>query len=424
MKTGLSALALGLLSGSVACMSDTGGRGVLAMAASPVVQQDAPAPAPPTPVPPGTKSILLGLLLDTSNSMDGLIDQAKAQLWNIVNRLSEARNDGQRPMVRVALYEYGNSGLPMQEHYIRQVSAFTTNMDEISKQLFALSTNGGEEYCGAVMARSIEELDWGGNEADLRMIYIAGNEAFTQGPISFATSCERARQKGIIVNTIFCGDHREGINTSWQAGALAAKGDYFSIDQDAVTMQVASPFDEELAKLNAGLNANCIYYGQFGTYNWGNMAAQDKNAEGLGLSSCNSRLKFKSNNGYVNSTWDLTEVETAKLDSVIGRLDRKTLPEKYRGLDQAGLKGAITLERQQKETNRARIAELMVKREEFVAEYNRKAGVTNELENAVLRSIERMATAKGFKFEEPKVKAAPSPGEKEKSVEVKKKPGC
>lgn len=423
MKTGLSAIALGLLSGTVACMSDTGGTGLLAMSANPLVQQDAPVPAPPTPpVPPGTRSILLGLLLDTSNSMDGLIDQAKAQLWNIVNRLSEARNDGQRPTVRVALYEYGNSGLPMTENYIRQVTAFTTNMDEVSKQLFALTTNGGEEYCGAVMARSIEELDWGGNEADLRMIFVAGNEAFTQGPISFATSCERARQKGIIVNTIFCGDHREGINTSWQAGALAAKGDYFSIDQDAVTMQIASPFDDELARLNAGLNGNCIYYGKVGTYNWANNVAQDRNAESLGLSSCNSRLKYKSGNGYVNSSWDLTEVETSKLDSVIGELDRSTLPEKYRGLDHAGLKGAITVERQQKETNRARIAELMLKREEFVAEHNRQAGITNELESAVLRSIERMAGEKGFTFAEPKVNVAP-PVERGKAVEVKKK-GC
>jgi len=32
---------------------------------------------------PDTKNIQVALLLDTSNSMDGLIDQAKAQLWEI-----------------------------------------------------------------------------------------------------------------------------------------------------------------------------------------------------------------------------------------------------------------------------------------------------------------------------------------------------
>ncbi len=425
LKTLTPALALTLISGTFACMNDGGAADVMAMAGAPVVMQDEPLPAQPTPpVPPGTKTILLGLLLDTSNSMDGLISQAKAQLWNIVNKLSEARADGQRPVVRVALYEYGNSGLPMTGNYIRQVSPFTVNMDEISKQLFALATNGGEEYCGAVLAKSLDELDWSKEEGDLRIIFIAGNEAFTQGPISFATACERARQKGIIVNTIFCGNAQEGINTSWQAGALAAKGDYFSIDQDAITMQVASPYDAELAQLNAGLNANGIYYGEQGTYNWLNNSLQDKNAEGLGSSSCNSRVKYKAENGYVNSSWDLTEVETVKLDSVLGKVDRMTLPDKYRGLDGAGLKGVVTRQRALKEVDRARIALLMRQREEFVAEHNRKAGITNELENAVLGSLERVAVAKGFKFEEHKASVAPQPLEKEKTVEVKKKPGC
>ena len=422
LRTFTPAFALTLLAGTIACMNEAGASGAMAMASAPVAPQEEALPAPPEPpVPPGTKTILLGLLLDTSNSMDGLISQAKAQLWNIVNKLSEARTDGQRPIVRVALYEYGNSGLPMTGNYIRQVSPFTVNMDEISKQLFALATNGGEEYCGAVLAKSLDELDWGGEQEGLRMIFIAGNEAFTQGPISFATACERARQKGIVVNTIFCGNAQEGINTSWQAGALAAKGDYFNIDQDAITMQVASPYDAELAQLNAGLNANGIYYGEQGTYNWMNSMAQDKNAEGLGSSSCNSRVKFKAENGYVNSSWDLTEVETVKLDSVLGQVDRMTLPDKYRGLDGAGLKGVITRQRALKEADRARIALLMKQREEFVAEHNRKAGITNELENAVLASIERVAVAKGFKFEEPKVKVVPPPVEKEKTVELKKK---
>jgi hypothetical protein len=35
-----------------------------------------------------------------------------------------------------------------------------------------------------------------------------------------------------------------------------------------------------------------------------------------------------------------------------------------------------------------------------------------------------MATAKGFTFEEHQGKVAPLPVEKEKMVEVKKKPGC
>jgi hypothetical protein len=32
--------------------------------------------------------VQIALLLDTSNSMDGLIDQAKSQLWKIVNEMA------------------------------------------------------------------------------------------------------------------------------------------------------------------------------------------------------------------------------------------------------------------------------------------------------------------------------------------------
>ena len=38
--------------------------------------------------------IQVALLLDTSNSMDGLIEQAKTQLWKIVNELTSAEQKG------------------------------------------------------------------------------------------------------------------------------------------------------------------------------------------------------------------------------------------------------------------------------------------------------------------------------------------
>jgi hypothetical protein len=39
---------------------------------------------------------------------------------------------------------------------------------------------------------------------DLKLIYIAGNEPFNQGPIDYKKVCEIASAKGIFVNTIYC----------------------------------------------------------------------------------------------------------------------------------------------------------------------------------------------------------------------------
>ena len=100
---------------------------------------------------PDRPLVQLALLLDTSNSMDGLIDQAKSQLWRIVNDLAGSRCRGHAPRIEVALYEYGNSGLSAGEKYLRQVLPFTRDLDRVSEMLFGLRTNGGEEYCGAVI---------------------------------------------------------------------------------------------------------------------------------------------------------------------------------------------------------------------------------------------------------------------------------
>ena len=61
---------------------------------------------------PRSPSVQIALLLDTSNSMDGLIEQAKSQLWSVVNEFIRAKRDGRPPALEVALYEYGNDSLP------------------------------------------------------------------------------------------------------------------------------------------------------------------------------------------------------------------------------------------------------------------------------------------------------------------------
>ena len=126
--------------------------------------------------------IQLAILLDTSNSMDGLIDQAKSQLWKVVNELARAKRNGKTPALEVALFEYGNDGLSGSEGYIRLVSDLTTDLDKISEELFKLTTDGGSEYCGMVIDRAAEKLSWSRAKDVLKVIYIAGNEPFTQGP--------------------------------------------------------------------------------------------------------------------------------------------------------------------------------------------------------------------------------------------------
>ncbi|MCB0844103.1 MAG: VWA domain-containing protein, partial [Bacteroidetes bacterium] len=136
-------------------------------------------------------------LLDGSGSMDGLIEKAKAQLWNIVNQLSDARYEDEYPNLHISLYIYGGDHLSYESGYVKQLTPFTSDLDLISEELFALTTNGGEEYCGQVIKASLDELEWSSSPKDLKLVFIAGNEPFSQGPVPFREVCKRAAERDI-----------------------------------------------------------------------------------------------------------------------------------------------------------------------------------------------------------------------------------
>ena len=190
--------------------------------------------------------------------MSGLIDQTRNQLWQVVNEFSKAKRKGVSPALEVAVYEYGNNRLSAESGYVRQVTKLTGELDQVSEALFSLTTNGGDEYCGTVINTAVTELNWSQSENDIKSIFIAGNEPFTQGPVAFGKAIDAARKKGITVNTIHAGNNQAGIQTGWQQGALMAGGDYMSIDHNHHIAHITTPQDKKINELNTKLNKTYI----------------------------------------------------------------------------------------------------------------------------------------------------------------------
>ena len=306
-----------------------------------------------------SEMIQVAILLDTSNSMDGLIDQAKNQLWDVVNKVTSAKNsDGSIPNVRVALYQYGNDGLSMRDYYIQKVTDFTGELDMISKELFSLTTNGGEEYCGAVINHSIDQLEWSNNNESLKMVFIAGNEPFSQGPISFQQTCEKATDQNIVVNTIFCGSYDEGVNTDWAKGALITGGEYFNINSDAIAVHYDTPYDDAIIEMNGDFNGTYLYYGADGAAKCQMQSNQDAEAAGLGNGYFSKRIMAKNSTAYYNESWDL--VDRCAQDSTIVISELEGLPEEYQGKSEEELQTIVKEKMAEREEIKRKIAELKV----------------------------------------------------------------
>lgn len=341
--------------------------------------------------------IQVALLLDTSNSMDGLIDQAKSRLWNIVNTLTTLKYNGKAPQVEIALYEYGNDGL-RDENYIRQVTPLTQDLDLVSEKLFALRTNGGSEYCGAVIRDASMNLKWDDNNQSMKLIYIAGNEPFDQGKISYKEVIPTAKRKNIYTNTIFCGSRDEGIQTFWQNGASLGEGKYFNIDSDQKVIYIETPYDVRISECNAKLNDTYIYYGSHGSEFKAKQMLQDKNAEVQSVSNAVERTVAKSKkNAYKNDHWDLVDRAEKDVNFMSG-VKAEELPAELKGKSKEEIKKAVAEKSAEREKIQKEIEVLSKKRQDFIDAEMKKRGNSeaDDLGKAIERSVLELAKKNGY----------------------------
>lgn len=339
--------------------------------------------------------IQVAILLDTSGSMDGLIEQAKSRLWNIVNTLTTLKYSGKTPTIEIALYEYGNDGIAAEKNHIRQVTPLTTDLDLISEKLFSLRTNGGSEYCGAVISDATKELKWDDGKNNMKLVYICGNEGFNQGPINYKEAISAALKKDIYIHTIFCGNQNDGIQLLWKDGADVAQGKYFNIDSNQTIQYITTPYDVRINELNIKINMTYLSYGAQGEAKKMNQAVQDKNAESISVANFTERAVSKSKAVYTNSEWDLVDKVKDDKDA-ISKLKPEELPVELKGKSEKEIKIIVDEKTKEREAIQKEIAELAKKRQEYIDSEAKKQNTTDDLGNAISNSIIELAKTKKY----------------------------
>ena len=343
---------------------------------------------------PAQPKIQVAILLDVSGSMDGLIEQAKAQLWNMVSVMGKAKCNGMAPKIEIALYEYGRTTNDVKAGYVKQISGFTGDLDMLSKNLFSLTTNGGDEYCGQVIYTSLKELQWDASPENYKVIFIAGNEDFLQGTVLYTKACDEAKQKGVIVNTIYCGDRMQGIKEHWNLNTECGNGNFTVINQNQKIDDIPTPYDSIIFSLNEKLNGTYVAYSYDGFARLEAQASVDhlnyKASKGAAL----KRAAVKSNAAlYKNSTWDM--VDAAKDDEkFVDKLDKKTLPDSLKNKTTEELKVIVKEKAVQRGLIQKQIGDANTQRESFITTEKAKNAVKNNtatLETEVEKIIKEQA---------------------------------
>jgi hypothetical protein len=371
----------------------------LGAAARTAADEPAKAAADPKPAPAEmANDIDLVICLDTSNSMDGLIDAAKQKLWDLVNTMAKAKPT---PRLRVALYSYGNDGYDKANGWVRKELDFGTDLDMVFKKLFDLKTRGGTEYVARVCRDALRDLKWSDRPDALKLIFVCGNEPANQdGVVSLAAAAELASKNGVTINPIYCGNADDGDARTWRELAGLARGRYANIDQSQ-RVAIATPFDKKLAELATAVNATYVPCTKEGEAKLKFQQEQTANSLKLGVSNAAGRVVTQ-NSPFYRQGWDLVEKLKTDKNFDVAKIPEKDLPENLRKLTPAERTTYVKDMLQKREAIQKQVDDLARQRDGYLREEQRRNATQAQkrFDSVLQQTIREQAKTKGIQSPE------------------------
>ena len=216
-------------------------------------------PAVEHPVADQRPVIDVVFVLDTTGSMTGLIDAAKEKIWSIASSMASAQPT---PLIRIGLVGYRDRG----DAYVTRVVDLSNDIDTTYATLMQFTAAGGgdtPESVNQALYDAVHRISWSADPNAYKVIFLVGDappHMDYQDDVKYPQTIAAAAAGGITVNTIQCGTDPQ-TRQQWQQIASTGHGRYFDVDQAGSAVALATPYDAELAKLSAQLDATRLYYG-------------------------------------------------------------------------------------------------------------------------------------------------------------------
>ena len=356
----------------------------------------------------GKPSLEMVFVLDTTGSMSGLIEGAKQRIWGIVNDVMQLPS---RPNVRIGLVADRDRG----DEYVTQVLPLTDDLDRVYSTLMDYRANGGgdgPENVRRALAEGIGQAGWSArsrmHEPVAQIVFLVGDapphDDYEDEPDTLQTT-QRAVERGMIVNTIQCGDQSD-TRQIWQNIARRGEGQYFAIAQDGGVESITSPFDAKLSELGTRLgNTFTAYGGGAGAEGARFRAAasarqlsmESKVASDAPAPAQAERAMNKALNSvaYSGDLLQSIENDSVKLEAV----KDEDLPDDLRKLSPAARKQEVERRLAERRRIRAEIVALAKQRDAYLAAERKKRSTSQQggFDVAVAKALKEQLARKGIR---------------------------
>ena len=333
-------------------------------------------------------------VLDTTGSMSGLIEGAKRKIWSIANEMAAAKP---APELRFGLVAYRDRG----DEYVLKTFDLTNDLDAVYANLQGFAANGGgdtPESVNEALNEAVTKMSWSKERSVLKIIFLVGDAPphmdYANGP-KYPDICQAAMKKDLIINTIQCGGMTE-TTPVWREIAKLSEGSYAAIAQEGGMVALATPMDEELARLNRELGTTLVAYG--GERARREVYAKQAASEAAPAAVAADRLSFNAKSGKaVQGEGELLDtLASGKLK--VSELKKDQLPKEWQGLSESELKAAIEKKQSERAALQAKILKLNQERDEFLVAERKKVTKADSFDEQVASTIRAQAARKGIAY--------------------------
>jgi len=333
-------------------------------------------------------------VLDTTGSMGGLIEGAKQKIWSIATAIAAGKPT---PKLKVGLIAYRD----VDDDYVTKIYNLTGNIDDIYEKLTSFEAGGGgdgPEHVNRALDEAIRKISWSDDSRNtLKIVYLVGDAPphmdYKDG-YHYKKTIGIAKQKGIIINTIQCGDESD-TTPYWKEIAQLGRGRYVQIAQTGNVTVVETPYDQKLAELNDRYSETFIPYGREGEKREKEISMADESLRST--TSKASKASYQALNGgsYFGYSDLLNAIKEKKVD--VNALKKSDLPDALRKLDQKDLKLYLKKRQDDRDRIQARILELGRKRTEYINEKSKK-NRGKSFDGELFDMLKEQGKTKGIRF--------------------------
>jgi Mg-chelatase subunit ChlD len=340
-------------------------------------------------------------VLDTTGSMSGLIETAKEKIWSIAKTMASAQPT---PTIRIGLVGYRDRG----DDYVTRTVDLSEDLDSVYAALMDFEASGGgdtPESVNRALFEAVHDLSWSQSKQAYQVIFLVGDappHMDYADEMTYPDIVAAARQRGIVVNTIQCGNV-SATRAPWAKIASLAGGSYFSVDQAGGAVAYTTPFDDEIATLSKALDETRLFYGD---------AAERARAEAKvsaarkvhATATVSARARrgsfIASDGGRANFLGDKELVDAVTNGEVrLEELDADALPAALQPMAPAEQQAAIAELADQRNDLKSRIQALASERNAYLEEKVEKAGgAEDSLDQKLFDTVSRQAESAGLTY--------------------------